>query len=205
MTKLQSLQRIAVTFVLFTAVAFNLACPKPSVNSLVRTAERVGTTAQRVAPVFQSLIDSGVIKPGFVIKRLNQVAVDAPLLADALRTSSSDAIEITARLTTFVRQLVDQDAQLIPAGPKRTLVLAILAAAEIALDEISDSFGKAAAANPITARAVKAGHATAAETIAAFKNRCALHARSSVTGRYVTITYAEAHPEETYVARECRR
>lgn len=191
---------LLVLLLTFSIVLGQLAC---NTAQLVKLADRVSTSTTKVEPVIQSLVDSGQV-PAVVIEHLHRLRDDAKLLADSFRNGTGDALAITARAITFVELLINTDAKLIKDPNKRLLVLSFLAAADIALGEISDELSKKADEHPVLAESavssVPNGPSDAA-TIKAFAKKPRMRARSAVTGRFVSLEYARQHPAETVIER----
>lgn len=199
--------RAAVTvLVCLSLFVSQTAC---STGSLVKNADRVGSALLEARPVFQSLIDGGVITNDRGVKilaRLTEGAADAKLLADAFRSgNNSDAVDISARLIDVMETLINQDAQLIRNPATRTTALAILAAADIALHVIADNLIKTAQAN---ARVFDYAMAWAApqakksvEVIREYAKKPKLRCRDARSGRFLKMEQCKAHPDTTVVER----
>lgn len=187
-------------------LSFSTGC---SSSSLARNADRVATALLQSQPIFQSLIDGGVI-PGSrgaqIIARLTEGARDAKALADAFRSgNNADAVDTAARLINVFETIISQDTLLISNPAQRTTVLAILAAADIALHIIADNLIKTAQAN---ARAFDLVMAWApaqakqsAETIKRFAKKPKLRCRDAKTGRFLKMEQCKASPETTVIER----
>lgn len=173
--------------------------------SLAKQASRVSSAVLKAKPVVQSLIDSGIIKSNGFIERIDQLVSDGNLLAEAFRNGGGDALETMSTSITLVETLINQDAQLIPLGDKKTIVLSFLAAADIALGEISDALSKDAAKSPLMAKArtatASSDERAAAQVVSEFAKKPRMRARDSKTGRFVTLDYARQHPDTTTVER----
>ena len=202
----RSLPLAVMTFVLCAALLFSqVAC---SSSSLIKNADRVATSLIQAQPVFQSLVDGGVIpyeRGVQIISRLTQGAADAKLLADAFRNGdNTSAIDTAAKLINVLETLISQDAQLIKNPAQRTTALAILAAADIALHVIADNLVQTAQAYPDLDRYITAfapQSKTAVETIKRFAKKPKLRCRDAKTGRFLKMEQCKAHPDTTVVER----
>jgi hypothetical protein len=103
-------------------------------------------------------------------------------------------VEATAKAIAVFETIINQDAQIIPAK-QRTIVLAILAAADIALHEISNELVNQGKAHHYQ------GKGSAAETIRRFAQKPQFRCRSSVTGKFVKTAQCKSDPEHTEMVR----
>lgn len=172
--------------ILLQACAFNFAS----------AANTVSDAANEAIPVVQSLIDSHTCQCTQVIARLNEVRADSAALATAFNSGdNSTAIAKAASVTRALETLISTDSQLLPAN-KRTLFLAILAAADIAIHEIAAHVNQMA---PAIAKTASTNPDVAVMVNYAAKPK--LRARNSQTGRFVSLSFAKAHPDITQVER----
>jgi hypothetical protein len=174
-----------------------------SPNSVVKMAERVGSSARAARPVVQSLIDQGVIGGGGaqILSRLTQISADSSTLADAFRGNDlTGAVNITARTIQTLETLIGQDAQLIPAK-HRTIVLAILASADIALHEIADWLEEQGTIHSHHAMVRAAQQQPAAEVIKNFRKKPRLRCRDARTGRFLKMEKCKENPDTTVIER----
>lgn len=201
---LSRFRRTSIALLLVCSLVFNAACKRADV---AKQAERIGSVAAKVQPLFQSLIDGGVIPESTgakVISRCQFVAENAPRLAQAIRASNTtDVIALSAELIRVTETIISEDTLLIPAGPKRLTILTILVAADVALGIIADELVNAEKLPQfahVVAQAQKNQKADV-ETIKKFQKKPRLRARDARTGRFVSLEYAKKNPETTVIER----
>jgi len=201
---MKTIHRIFTAFALTAAIIFSSFTAACSPGDLARNADRVAGALTRAQPLFQQLIDGGVIPQASgaaIIGRLTQGAAAGKQLADAFRNNNAQgAVEQTAALIRTVEQIIDQDAKLIRQGPQRTAVLAILAAADIALGFISDQLVKTDRSHHALTQNVKANESSK-DTIRRYAKKKRLRCRSSVTGRFEKMEVCKANPDTTVIER----
>lgn len=192
-----NLSRKVLALILTSVIALNLAC---STAQLVKLADRAGSVAVKLKPVIAPLVASGQL-PADLPDRLDQFHDITGKLADAFRNQTGNAIELTATAIRLVETFINDDAVKIQDPGTRTLVLAILAGADIALGEISDSISGGAANHPAIARGIVAAHPEDSATVASFAKKPRLRCRDSKTGRFAKMEICEANPDTTTVER----
>lgn len=202
MRNLRSIRTIAIALLLTFSLGTQMACdPK----QLAKNADRGAKALTQTKPVIQSLIDGGAIprdKGEQILERLDQGASTFTALAGAFRGGdNTSALDYTEKLVGTVNQLISTDVLLIHDQAKRTLVLAFLSAADIALGIISDNLSKEAAKHPAIARVARGSRPSGANAIEEYAKQPRLRARDSRTGRFVTMDYAKAHSDVTVIER----
>lgn len=174
--------------ILLQGCAFNFA-------SAART---VGRSAGLAIPVVQSLVDSGECRRcANIITVLQRIEDDSSILAQAFEQhDNTTALEKAAAITRSLEQLIAVDSKLIPQG-KRTLVLALLAAADIAISEIANHTQKEADAPT----KVVLSRSADAQVMIKYAAKPRLQCRSSITGRFEKMDYCKANPNNSTVER----
>lgn len=186
------LTRTVLSLVLATTILFQMACG----FNFASAANTVSDAANEAIPVVQSLIDSHTCQCSQVIARLNDVRDDSAALSTAFSSGdNTTAIAKAASVTRALETLISTDSQLLPAN-KRTLFLAILAAADIAIHEIAAHVQQQA---PTITKSARTN--ADVQVMVQYAAKPKLRARSSQTGKFVSFSYAKAHPDVTQVER----
>jgi len=182
-----------------------LAC---SPATLANYAESVGKYALKTKPLFQVLIDSGSLPNSHVLARIDQVARDSKILADALRAGVHTSIlTATAAVINGIEALIEQDAELIKNPQTRAKVIGFLVAAEIAIGIITDSFPDTHHAYAYATQEQKA----ALEVVKKFKAKVRCRMAGSVydevdkkqrgAGQFAPFRMCKKYPDKTVVER----
>lgn len=181
-------------------IAYSLVLHACNTPKLVKLAERASSISAKLKPVIAPLIASGQL-PANLTARVDQFHDVTIKLADAFRNQTGDAVELTATAIHLVETFINEDFVKIKDPGTRTFALAILAAADIALGEISDALSNGAAQQPAAARAARAAQPSAAITIAAFAKKPRLRCRDAKTGRFAKMDQCLQSPQTTVVER----
>lgn len=157
-------------------------------QNIVDNARLIVSVTTEVLPIFASA--------GVNVAKVQKAVDIANKLVTALeQNNSSDAVKLTAALIPVFQEIVS-DASLIQNPRTRTLVLATLAAAQIALRYISQK---------IQTKATDVGMAPAmgasrdGSVISEFAKKEKWRCRSSVTGKFEKMEVCKAHPDTTTV------
>lgn len=184
-------------------VIFISAC---SPAKLANYAESVGKYALKTKPLFQVLIDSGSLPNNNTLVRIDQLATDSKVLADALRAGNhATVLQTTATVINGIEALIDEDASLIKDPKRKAQIIGFLTAAEIAIGIITDSFPEAHHAELFATQEQK----QAIETIKSFKKKVRCRMAGTVTvdgvthkaGQFAKMEMCKKYPDQTIVER----
>lgn len=197
----RSLRGVAAIVMAF-ALIVNFAC---SPAKLARTADRGATACRKTKPIIQDLIDTGGIgrdKGEAILEKLSKGESTFTALATAFRDGdNAGALGLANTLVDVVDQLIATDVLAIKDPAKRTLVLAFLSAADLALGIIGDDLAREVEKAPVTAVVARASNTSSLDAIEAYVKKKRLRARDATTGRFVTMDYAKANPSTTVIER----
>lgn len=215
--KLRS-RNAALSLLLSACLLVTMATSACSTEDLVRAAETTAGALADSRPAIQVLIDGGLIdstKGAAILKKVSDGADIATRLKTAfLNKETATPLQLTAELSKLIEGLIRDDLSGIKNDSRKTLALAIVAAADIAINQISRALEKKAREAPAAVKVALTAAASADEVsraesdlqvVAETAKRAVLRARDSKTGRFVSLDYAREHPDTTTVERVERK
>lgn len=193
---------ILISAVLFSSLAFNGSCgkaPPPPPCTVPPCASPTPTPDKKAEALAKARSLNNAIRNVARIvtsikPALGSILVKATNASDQIITAiTNDNATSIPKLLADIFPVIDQVAA---EFSNDKTVLIFLALADVALSYFTDQFTLAVGAqvtspNTPTARAIKA-----------FQTGPHFHARDAKTGRYVTIEYAQAHPDTTVIERQ---
>lgn len=188
-------RRTALACILTLSLLSGIAC---DANKLAKDADTGAKALQKARPIVVSLIDGGAIprdKGEAILARLDHGATIFTNLATAFRNADNGSIlSLTDQAIDVLDHLIQTDVLLIKDQAKRTLILSILAAADLALGIIADNLVQGASG-------ISRGASVSGDRIQEFAKKARLKCRDSITGQFQKMEVCRLNPATTTVER----
>jgi hypothetical protein len=197
---LRIIPAVVLSIVLSSLVITQTACPgsaeKPTRDEIYSWATEAVGIAREIVPIFESA--------GYSSHYVGEAIGAGDLLVTALNAhKDADALEQAAAMIDATNGIIS-DVINIQDQTKRTLILATLAGARIALRHISEKLKDVEDSGAVVAggggmKGARRGGNTALAKVRAFRTSKNFRCRSSQSGRWVEMSYCKAHPDVSQV------